>query len=169
MAYLWYPNKKKIFINLAPMGLTVLLGAFIILVVRNYHNIIYKLTLRLGLWVAVLREILNKKLGYGLGTFSALSQNIYTKLGHREWIYNEYLAIAFYVGIPALILMLIFLKNKFEDVGTGLVRAVSASCLIAVIICLGQSPMHFPRLAGTIIPLFAFLVILKRKEGVPLK
>ena len=164
MVYLWFPKRKKIFINLAPTGLIVLLGIFIIVVVRSYRFIFYKLTLRLELWVATLREILHNPLGFGLGTFSGLSGNFYSRLGHWENTYNEYIGIAFSAGILSLFFIAMFLRNKFKDIGTGFNRAVILSCLIVAVICMGQSPMHFARLAGTIISLFAFLEILKRKE-----
>ena len=165
MVYLWFPQKKKIFVNLAPMGWTALLGIFIVLIVRNYHNVIYKLTLRLELWAVTLREILHNPLGFGLGTFSELSPKIYSKMGHWEWVYNEYLGIAFCVGVLVWFVIGLFLIDKFQGMRVGLERTVATSCLIIAVICLGQSPMHFSRLAGTIIPLFAFLEILKRKEN----
>ena len=168
IVYLWIPKKsiqfwKKIFINLFPMGWATLLGIFIVLIIRNYHNFSYKLSLRIGLWVATLREILENPMGYGLGTFSGLSSQIYSNQGHWEWTYNEYLGIAFCVGILVWFIMGLFLIDKFQDIGEGLKRVIAASCLIVAVICMGQSPMHFPRLIGTIIPLFAFLEILKMK------
>jgi hypothetical protein len=165
MGYLWFPYKKKIFVNFAPMGLTALLGIFIVLIFRNYQNIVYKLSLRLGLWFATLKEIFKNPLGYGLDTFSGLSSKFYSKIGHWEWAYNEYLEIAFYVGIAVWFIIGLFLIDKFQGIGTGLQRTIAASCLIIAVICLGQPTMHFARLAGTIIPLFAFLEILKQKEN----
>lgn len=165
MVYLWFPKRKKIFINLAPMGIVGLLGIFIVVFARNYNQIIYKFTLRSGLWIATLREILARPfIGNGLGTFSELSPQIYSKLGHWEWTYNEYLGIAFYTGILSLFFIGLFLIDKFQNIGEGLKRKVATSCLIIAVICMGQSPMHFARLAGTIIVMFAFLEILKRKE-----
>jgi len=162
--YLLYPKKEKIFVNLAPMGWIALLGIFIVLIVRNYHNAIYKFTLRLGLWKDVFMDILRQPLGYGLGTFSKI-----TSMGKWEISQNEYLEIAFCIGVLAWFIAGLFLIDKFQGVKVGLERTVAASCLIITVICLGQSPLHFPRLTGTIIPLFAFLEILKRKEGVSLK
>ena len=168
--YLLFPKKKRIFINLAPMGLIASLGIFIILLIGNFKTIFCKFAMRFELWVNVLKEIIKRSLtGFGLGTFPELSSKIYSYQGHWKWIYNEYLSIAFYIGILGLFPVIIFLKNKFNGIGVGLERAIATSCLIIAIICLGQPAMHFPRLAGTIIPLFAFLEILKRKEGVPLK
>ena len=170
MVYLWFPQRKKIFVNLAPMGFTALLGIFIVLFVRNYKYIFYKFILRLGIWSATIKEIFFRPfIGFGLGTFSELSDKFYSKLGHWGWAYNEYLEIAFCVGVLVWFIIYLFLMDKFKKIGIGLERNIAASCLIVAIICLGQSTLHFARLIGTIIPLFAFLEILKRKEGVPLK
>ncbi len=165
MVYLWFPKRRKIFINLAPMGIIALTGVFIVIFARNYNSFVYKLGLKSGLWISTLKEILSRPfVGSGLGTFSELSSKFYSKMGHWEWTYNEYLGVAFCVGIASLFLIGLFLIDKFQNTGTGLERIVATSCLIIAVICLGQSPLHFPRLVGTIIPLFAFLEILKRRK-----
>ena len=167
MIYLWFPKRKKIFASLfTPMGLTILFGSLIVLTVRNYHYILCKFTMRLGLWFEILKQIIKKPFGYGLGIFSLLSDKFYSYQGHWEWVYNEYLEIIFCIGIVSLYFIIRFLGDKFNGVGFGIERTIAASCLIVAIICLGQPAMHFARLTGTIIPLFAFLEILKRKERI---
>lgn len=161
MAYLWYPKKGKFFVNLAPMGLIALLGVIIAFVVRNHQLILYKGGLRVDLWFHSVKQLMaHPFLGHGVGTFS---RNV-PGMGQWNWTYNEYLGVAFYLGITGLFIALMFLKDKFLNVGDGFKRIVAASCLIVVIICLGQPMLHFPRMVGTVIPLFAFLKILKRKE-----
>uniref|UniRef100_A0A6M3IWS1 O-antigen ligase n=1 Tax=viral metagenome TaxID=1070528 RepID=A0A6M3IWS1_9ZZZZ len=160
LIYLFYPRRKEIFVNIAPMGWTIILGVTIFFILRNYHLMFYKLGLRLELWFSILKDIAHSPFGHGLGAFSRVSV-----LGQWNWIYNEYLGIAYSIGILSLPIIYIFLKNKFTGAKNKLARSVSASCLIAAIICLGQSAMSFPRLAGTIIILFGFMEILKRKEN----
>ena len=164
--YMFYHKKEKIFINLAPMGLTAILGIAIVLISRNYAQVFSKFLLRLELWGEVLKQILRHPfIGYGLNSFPSLSHQIFSRLGYCEWIYNEYLNVAFCLGVFALIPVYGFLKDKFNNVGLGINRYIAASCLIASIICIAQPSLNFARLAGTIIPLFAFLEILKRKEN----
>ncbi len=166
MIYLRYPQRKNIFINLAPMGIIMVLGIFLVALIRNYNELIYKFSLRAGLWIATLKAILERPfIGYGLGTFNSLSDRFYTRQGHWELNHNEYLGIAFSVGLLSLFFIWKFLIDKFKGIETNLIRAFATSCLIISVICLGQSAMHFARLAGTIIPLFAFLEILKRRES----
>lgn len=160
MAYFLYPRKNRIFINLAPMGWIAVLGIIVIFLIQNYQNIIYKLGLRFQLWRDVLIDILHKPMGYGLGTFS----KVYTGIGEWAVPQNEYLGCVYYIGILSLFFIYGFLKDKFIGIENNFTRVISVSCLIATITCLGQSALHFPRLAGTIIPLFAFLEIAKRKE-----
>ena len=154
--YFWYPQRRKIIINLALMGIIALTGIVIVMIIRNYHPAVYKFLLRVDVWKSVLKDILNHPfIGSGIGMFSKT-----TTMGHWQWMYNEYLAIAFYLGLPGLFCLGMFLKDKFNGAKE---RAIVTSCFIVLIICLCQSPMHFARMAGTIIPLFAFMEILKRK------
>ena len=157
MVYLFYPKRKKLFINFAPMGLIALLGIIITFTLRNYRYGIYKMGIRLGIWIDTIKEIIKRPaIGFGLGSFSNVLR--------WEWAYNEYLEIAFCVGVLGLFFIFMFLKDRFKNIGIGLERYIASSCLIIVIICLTQPALHFARLTGTIIPLFAFLEILKRKE-----
>jgi hypothetical protein len=159
MAYFLFPKRIKIFINLAPMGLIILFVISAGFIIRNYANIVYKFTLRLGMWKDTFADIIRNPLGNGLGTFFKT-----TSWGVWDVPQNEYLGIAFSVGILSWFFIYGFLKDKFTGTKENLHRAVTASCLIVAVICLGQSPMEFARLTGTIIPLFAFLAILKRLE-----
>lgn len=160
MLYLLYPKKNKIFINLAPIGLIAVVGILTVFIFRNYQNIVYKFTLRLGLWCDILKDIIRNPLGSGLGNFSKVTP----LLGEWKVPQNEFLGVAFYVGVLSWVFIYMFLKDKFTIAKDNLHRSIFASCLIILIICLGQSPLHFPRLMGTIIPVFAFLEVLKRRE-----
>lgn len=161
LAYLLYPQRRKIIINLSLMGLIALFGIGIILFSRYGYSIIYKLQLRLEVWGEAIRQIiLNPLAGKGLGVFSYID-----KMGHWEWVYNEYLSIALYVGIPVLLFVYEFMKDKFKLRRRGLSRVITASCFIAAITCFVQPSLHFARLVGTIIVVFAFMEILKREEN----
>lgn len=161
LAYLLYPQRRKIIINLSLMGLIALFGVGIVLFSRYGHSIIYKLQLRLDVWGEAIRQVfLSPLAGRGLGVFS------YTdKMGHWEWAYNEYLSIALYAGIPVLFFVYGFIKDKFKLGINGLFRIITASYFITTIICFVQPSLHFARLAGTIIAVFAFMEILKREEN----
>ena len=157
LVYLWYPQRRKIIINLALIGLIALTGISIVFLARVSQSATYKFSLRADIWLDVIRQIFRYPwIGAGLGTFSVV-----TPMGFAEWIYNEYLSIAFYAGIPALICLMMFLKDKFTFGRVDLSRCIVASCLILAIICLGQSPMHFVRIAGAGIVLLGFAEITK--------
>lgn len=155
--YFFYHNKKVRHYISTPIGLTSISGVLIFFLIRNYHTIIHKLSLRITVWGYALTDILNHPFaGSGLGIFSFTN-----KWGHWEWMYNEYLAVVLYIGLPGLFFLIMFLKNSFNGLKD---RGITAACLIIAVSCLFQSPLHFARLAGTIIPLFAFMEILKRKD-----
>ena len=132
------------------------LGLTIVFIARNYHSFIYKLSLRIDLWSNALQKIWEKPVGWGISNYS-----FDAKLGHWENSFNEYLSIALYIGLLGLIPLGLYLINSFKNIGYGYKRYIATSVLILCVICLGQSPMHAPRIAGTAIVLLAFLQIQK--------
>jgi hypothetical protein len=148
MVYLLHRKKGKF----------IILGIISLGIIGNFHNILYKLALRLNLWRLALLDIIKRPLlGYGIDTFS----KTIPPQGTWQWTYNEFLGVAFSIGLLSWIFIYRFLRNKFSGISQGLERTICASCLIATIIFMGQPALHFARLAGTIIILFAFWEILK--------
>ena len=162
MVYLFFPNRKKILINLAPIGWIASFGIISVFILKNYQSILYKLGLRLELWFGVLKDILKHPfIGSGFDAFSKV-----TSMGQWKVVFNEYLGVALNLGLIGLFFFGKFLHEKFKGTAVGIERGLKASCLISAIICLGQSSLHFPRLAGTIIVLFALWAIVNKQENI---
>lgn len=123
----------------------------------------WKLTLRFWGWKETIKAIINKPFGYTLGSLYFTSP-----LGYIDNSYNIYLDTAYYLGIIGLVILLLFIMNKFmlyrKNI-TKLSTTLFSSCLIALIIGLGQSFINFPRIIGTVIVLFAMLKISVEKEN----
>ena len=160
-----YFFRKKLFNLFGMVGFMSILSAFAFLIIRNYQYTLMKITMRGELWFNILKETFTRPfLGFGLGSFPLLSAQIYARQGQWDFIYNEYLGVAFSVGILGAVFFILFLWDKFRNINTKFQAILATSCVIVAVICLGQSPLHFARMAGTIIPLFAFLEILKNTK-----
>ena len=158
LAGMFYLINKKVclFVPIVFMSITSLLVGYFLL---NFKLIVYKLSIRGFVWFETLKQILDKFIvGYGIGNFKLPSQ-----YGQYDNSYNLYLGITHALGIFGLILLALFLKNKFHNYKDNLTATILTSCLILLLVGLGMSFMNYPRLAGTAIILFAFLEI-KRKE-----
>ena len=133
------------------------LSISVISAILAWQYVIQKGFIRLTVWNETIKLIWQKLfLGYGAGTFKLMIP----QLGQADNPYSLYLSIFFFFGIGGL-LFLCFLKDRFTSMPK---TAITASCLIALIIGLSQSFMDFPRIAGTVIVLFAFLTIEKGEK-----
>lgn len=157
LGYLWFPQRKRIIGNMGMPILLVIVTLCGVFFIRNYHQLFYKFSLRLDLWLWTIKEIFLNPFGKGLGTFSRI-----TEMGQWQWAYNEYLGAMWSLGIITLPVVIFQFKDIFKQ-KTGFNRIIASSCLIILVICLSQSILHFPRMAGTVIPLLAFLDITRRE------
>lgn len=133
------------------------LVAFFLIKFFNYEKLIG----RVWGWDKTIKAIFQKPFsGHGIGTFSLFRETI----GVYANPYNIYLGIAYALGIVGIIILLLAIREKMFDCKTKISRAIFASCLIILTIGMGQSIMDFPRLAGTVIVLFAFLKIRQGDE-----
>jgi len=158
MAYLF--RKKISNLRFSYIYFMVFITSLIFLCIKSFN----KLSLRFDVWVVTLQMIFKKWLyGYGIGTFKYIN----SKHIQYDDPYGLYLGVTYALGILGIIALILFLKDKFIRIKNNalIAQGLLVSCLILVLCGFGYSFLDYPRLAGTIIPLFAFLEILKRKEN----
>ncbi len=134
---------------------TLLLLLIIVFIFHNYSFIVQKLNIRLMVWLPTIKEISVKILGYGLKPF-----RVNSSMGLFENPCNIYLQAIYYLGVLVLVPISMIIKKVIISKD----KILSASILIALLVGLEKSILDFPRMAGTVIVLFALLTITK-KEG----
>ncbi|KKN09683.1 hypothetical protein LCGC14_1044140 [marine sediment metagenome] len=148
------------------MSLSALLVVFI---VRNRTEILMDFATRIWIWKDTIFNL--DFLGVGFQKFikpvHGLSSNeTFFNAVHPSEIfnstYNIYLYVVYSLGILSIpIFIWVYRQFRFKN-QDKVARCLFASCLILLIIGLGQSFMEFPRLAGTAIVIFG---LLKIKQG----
>ena len=115
--------------------------------------ILYDLYPRLWIWLETLKSLTFT--GKGFGNFKIYRSIVdkYLSTGQYDNPCSVYLEIIYILGVLSIPLF-IWLHKTLK-----IRNKLFPSCLILVIIALGQSFMDFPRLAGTAIVLFALLNI----------
>src|SRR3990167_1187096 len=136
--------------------LMLLISCIALFIVKYYRAILNEFYPRLWIWFETLKSLTFT--GHGLGNFKIASPEKFFSsvyIGERfDNPYNVYLGIIYALGIfsiPIFIWLYEIMKIKNSK--------ISPSCLILMVIALGQSFMDFPRLAGTVITLFSLLKI----------
>ena len=123
-----------------------LIGLFLF---RNYYSIIEKLNIRFMVWIPTLKMISQKFLwGYGIKPFRFESS-----IGLFENPCSIYLEMVYFLGIFALIPLCLIIKNLFKSKDIILLSCA----IIALLSGIEKSIMDYPRLAGTVICLLAFV------------
>ncbi len=140
--------------NFLSMPMTGIYGAVAIYVIFISKELIYKLIIRVSVWLSSLDFTL---FGHNLGSFKSVLPTI----GNSPSTYSVYLTIYYYLGAIGFIALSYFIIDKairFRKSKAG----KPFECLFASIIILGlcgltQSFLDFPRLAFTAIVIMAGL------------
>ena len=154
-----YLLRKKFTVGIMWRFLSI--SVLILFTAKNFKPILYKFLVRWEIWREAINNILQKwQWGYGIGGFQFYKAG----LGQSANPYNLYLQVFYFLGIFGLPVFLFFLVDKFLNYKDKTARALFASFLIILTAGLAQCVLDFPRLAGTIIVLTAFLTIKKTEE-----
>ena len=146
--------RKKI-IGLGTMWIMFGASLTALLILLFYKKILAEFLTRFWVWGETIKSLTFT--GYGLGKFKITYTNVdkfFDSVYKNETFdnpYNVYLGIIYALGIFSIPIFIWLYKTlKIRN-------KLFPSCLILVIIALGQSFMDFPRLAGIVIILFALL------------
>ena len=142
---IWCIAKKKWWI-----AGVVLLWA-VLFIIGEWNYICLKWSCRPYVWKIVIKQIFKHPfIGYGFDK-NLMSNMI---LGLRGWnfIHNDYLNLFRDLGLPAIIMIILFLKDFIKNFKIDLLFLL---CLGSLIVSFFQTTMYFPRNAIIVIPFFA--------------
>lgn len=135
--------------------LILILSGMVWYIIHNWSLILTKIDIRLSVWLPTVDKIWHKILGFGIVPFSLNS-----KYGLYENVNSIYLELIYILGVVALIPLFLIVKNILKSPDKVLV----SSLMIALICGIEKSFLDYPRLAGTFIVLYGFLMISKGEK-----
>ncbi len=153
VSFCWIAWKTRCFRSM-PIMMSVLSGG-IGLIIYQWHHIIYKLGIRLDVWIPALQQIMTRPfLGHGIKPL------IYNWPGGRfDNPCNIYLELLYCVGVFALIPLYFMICDVIESKE----KTLSACILIALVIGMEKSIMDFPTIGATVIVLMGLLTANKQE------
>jgi hypothetical protein len=140
-----------------------LLTGILILSVIIYKDILNSLQIRWQVWKPTIEVILQRYwIGYGLGTFSSVSNQFIKSPYQVDFAFNSYLQFVFGVGLAGAIWLIVLVRKLIKEFSLS---TIGLAVLSLGILSLLEYPFEIPRLWITICVIIG-IYIAQTKEAV---